>query len=413
MLTTWQKTLTPPVFPELTGSAEFDVAIIGGGLAGILTAYRLAPTGYKVAILEKNTVGSDTTAQTTAFITKDIDTELTDLSKMFGRRKAKAIWGAGQDAVLEYEKIVKEENIDCEFVRCSAYIFAPDEKSFNLLIKEQQTAKTLGITASLSKRNSLGFKYFGYWEIPGQAKFHPLKFLYKLSERVDQRGVKIYNHSEVVDISGKGPFTVRTRQARLSAKSVIIATYDPFSNPLPTKFKKGMYNSYVHEFRIPKGRLKAAIYWDTNNPYNYFRVDAQKTFDRLILGGADHRAELPVSREKNFSAMLNYAKKIFPFRQLRIVNQWVGPILEPSDGLPLIGKFATNKYVVSAFSGNGMTYSVIASQIIADLLAKQPNRLSGIFDPRRVPTFKQLLTKGRDYSEQLFKGAIKNSIQNL
>ncbi len=100
---------------------------------------------------------------------------------------------------------------------------------------------------------------------------------------------------------------------------MIMTTHRPFKNPWNLFGKKGMYLSYVIEYEIPHGSLPEALYVDYMNPYHYFRVDSKGKSDRLILGGEDHRQELPIQSWKNFDALRDYAKNLFGSLPMREV----------------------------------------------------------------------------------------------
>ena len=152
---------------------------------------------------------------------------------------------------------------------------------------------------------------------------------------------------------------------------------------------------------------------DQSNPYHYFRIDKGEKKDRMILGGEDHRHELPVDPEKQYIALEKYLKTLLPKGRYTITRKWNGPILEPSDGLAYIGRLykKENVYVAMAFSGHGMTYSMIAGKLLSDLILGKKNPYEELYNPLRIPTIKQLLQKGYDYTEELFGGAVKNSLQ--
>src|ERR1044072_4771617 len=167
-------------YPRLAENIEADVAIVGGGLAGVASAYLLALRGKKVAVLEAETLGSGVTAHTTAFLTEVVDTDLGDLARMFGSRKAQLVWESGQDAIAAVEEIVKAEGIDCGFMRCPLYLYANADDEFRRLQSEYAIAKELGFEVAVYRNGELGFPQRGYLEVPRQAKFHPLKFPFAL-----------------------------------------------------------------------------------------------------------------------------------------------------------------------------------------------------------------------------------------
>src|SRR4051812_34315660 len=111
METAWNTTSEKKSYPKLTEDLEVDVAIVGGGLTGIQSAYLLGQQGLKTAVFEKGTLGNYASAHTTAFITCVIDTSLSELVSMFGRQKARLVWNSGLSAIDAIENLVKKEKI--------------------------------------------------------------------------------------------------------------------------------------------------------------------------------------------------------------------------------------------------------------------------------------------------------------
>ncbi|MBX4206443.1 FAD-binding oxidoreductase, partial [Candidatus Parcubacteria bacterium] len=391
MTTTWQEHRKKRSYPALEEEIAADVAVVGGGMAGVLTAYRLAHQGLKVALLEKGGLADGATSATTAFITKVVDTELSELAEIFDPRTAKAVWESGQEAVGEFERIVRAEGIECEFARCSDFIFAAGAKEFKQLREEYATCRRLKAGVMLREDGAaLNFPNAGYLEVPGQAKFHPTKFLYALAEKAAARGALIFEHTEVIAVESEGPVTVRTKGGSVVAKDAVFATYKPLTGA-KTHLKKAMYRSYVLEVEVPQGLFPEGIYEDMENPYHYFRIDpaaARGDYDRMIVGGEDHKdifGNPPAAGlgKESFKALGAFLARIMGGHRYWIVKKWAGPILEPTDGLALIGKIAPHCYVATGFSGNGMTYSMISSMLIADLIKGKKNPWAKVYDPTR------------------------------
>jgi len=409
-ISTWLEVKSPKKYPELKKNVETDVVIVGAGITGILTAYLLAKAGQKVVILEKGEISQRDTAYTTAFITQVIDTSLRNLVKMYEAKKAKLIWESGATAIGELENIINAENIECDFQRCPAYIYSMNNSELRLLEKEESAAKKLGFKFSVKNDGRLRFANNGYWEVPGQAKFHPLKFIYALADRLEKLGVQIFEQSKVVAIVNENGIEAQTEKATVLAKHSIVTGPKPFNKPRVLRFKKGMYMTYVLEAELPKGTLPPAIYLDSKSPYHYFRIDAEKNHDRIIIGGEDHRKDIPVNSEKSIAALETFLKKLLPETRYKITKKWDGPIPESIDGLPFIGAYDKNQFVATTFSGNGMTYSVIAAMLLRDIITKKPNVLKALYDPKRKQKIKHLLFKGNDYIKIFFGGAVKNTL---
>ena len=394
--------------PQLKENIQKDVVIIGAGLAGLWSAYQLSKKGLSVAVIDCNKVGQGTTLYTTAFITQDIDTDLSELVDIYGKRTTKLAWQAGKEAIDLIEKVIVEEKIDCEFKRSPLYIYADDTEGFDALKVESDLAQNLGFDTEMHERAAFRFKNAGAMEIKNQAKFHPMKFYYGLLDVCLKQGVEIFEKTEATKISGNARIVVGTKNGfSIKATRVVVATYNPFNNPKATHFKKAMYTSYVYELKVKKGSVPEGMYLDTHNPYHYIRVDSLDTHDRMIIGGEDHRAELKIPK-KSFKALEEFIQKTFPGLQYEIITKWDGAILEPSDGMPLIGEYLPHQYVATAFSGNGMTYAAISSVIIRDLIMNKQNKYINLYDPKRKLTAKALYEKAKDYGQEFVGGALKN-----
>lgn len=410
MSTTW-KNIEIKAYPVLQEHLTADVIVVGGGITGILSAYFLAREGKKVVVLEKECLKESMTAYTTAFITYVIDTPLHELIQIFGQRKARLVWQSGDEAINAFESLIDDEDISCEFVRTDEYIVAKDEKEYAVLKEEARLASLLGFPVRSSRGDALPFKNAGYAWIPRQAKFHPLAFLSALRQKAEGEGALFFEQSEVTELRGGATVVATTSEGSVSAPHVCIATYDPFNHPQELFAHKGPYTSYILELEVPAGSLREGLYLDMANPYNFFRVDPKPGALRVVVGGADHRKEIPIDPQKCWGAVEDFWRKTLPHIPFKRVKEWKGCILEPVDGLPYIGTFSRlypNQFVAMGFSGNGMTYAMIAALLFRDRVMKRENPYEEVYDPGRKESLKALFEKGKDYAEEFFGGALKN-----
>jgi len=184
--------------PRLRANLKVDVLVIGGGVTGISAAYFLKQAGIDVALIERERVTSIDTGHTTAHLTYVTDTALRPLVKGFGRDHAQAVWDAGAAAIDEIERIIGEEEIECEFSRVPAFLHAPvfgerGDLDDAELKGEADLARELGFDADFVQTVPL----FG---VPGvrysnQAEFHPLKYLGRLVETIARQKSKVFEHS--------------------------------------------------------------------------------------------------------------------------------------------------------------------------------------------------------------------------
>lgn len=411
----WQESVKiEKSYPRLAENISADVLVVGAGITGITTAYLLSKEGLSVVLIEEDVIGaSGGTALTTGFITEVADTDLTTLADVYGKNAAKLVWESGHEAIEFIDKTRKRENIECEFTRVNNYIFEQDEEKLQELEEEADLAKKLGFDVKFATGDNLGFESAGYIEVRRQAKFHSLKYIKKLADIANKNGVRIFEKTQAIDISEEeNSAIVSTKNNIIKARYAVLATYSPFHHPIEMYFKAGLYKTYIIEAKIPPNKFKEAIYEDTNSPYHYFRIDRKKGYDRMIIGGEDHREDLPVSPSKSFNALENYLKEIMSGIKYEVVRKWTGPILEPIDGLPFIGTYKKNSklLVTHGFSGTGITMGTISAIIFSDIIIGRKNKWVHIFEAGRLPKPKTLAAKGIDYSRVLIGGAGKNTL---
>lgn len=415
--TLWQEFIISKLAPLAT-DVTTDTVIIGGGLTGITTAYLLAKAGEKVVVIDKNCLYESVTAYTTAFVTRVVDTALVDLMKMYSRTDVKDILASHQHAIDLMEQIVRDEKIDCDFTRAPHYSLALTTAGYKSFERDAAVSNDLGFMMQAVTKDKFPFPNAGAFMEPEQATFHPLKYAAALRDRAIALGAQFYEDTEATGIEGGASaraathVRVITKKGTITASSVVVATYNPFKQPWWYIFKKGMYVSYVYEVSVASGTLPHGMYEDDRNPYHYFRVEKRDdTTDRIIIGGEDHRKELPLDPQRSFHALSEYIETVLGITKYHIEHRWTGPILEQTDGLALIGlmsKKYANRFVATAFSGNGMTYATIAGEILADLIQKKKNQFAHLYRPNRRLNFWELIIKSRDYGGEFINGALRN-----
>lgn len=411
-ISTWLNNVSiPTAHSPLKSDVVADVVIVGGGLTGTLSGYLLGKAGKKVVVLEKKDISNTTTAYTTAWLNCVIDTDISDLVKMYTESGASKIWHSGMEAIDLIEKIILEEKIDCEFSRLSHFRYANSEKEIQNLKKEHKWAQKLGFATVLHDRQALNFTNNGSLEIKSQAKFHPVKFLIGLRMASLKYGVVYYENTEVQELSNSKPVVAITKKGKVTADYSITATYHPFNNPKELFARKADYTSYVIEANIPHNIIPEGLYEDEKNPYHYFRIDTLPKFDSILLGGEDHRKEIPISENKNYKALFSYLDKLLPNIKYTVVRKWSGEIIETIDGLPYIGSYSKsnpNMLIATGFSGNGMTYATVASQIFTDIVLKNKNPYKELYSASRKTKLQNFLKKLFDFGGEFFGGAAKN-----
>jgi Rieske Fe-S protein len=219
-----------------------------------------------------------------------------------------------------------------------------------------------------------------------QAKFHPLKYLAPLLEKIPGDGSYVFENTEAHDIEDE-PLTVHAGKFKIRCQYLIIATHTPLlgkTNLLKgTLFqsKLALYTSYVLGAKLPRGIVPEALFWDTTDPYFYLRADAQRDFDYAIFGGEDVKTGQEDDPKLHFARLEAKLKRFLP--EAEIQNRWLGQVIETNDGLPFIGENAGKQFVATGFCGNGFTLGTLAAAMARDRYLGRKNPWFELFDVKR------------------------------
>lgn len=366
--------------------SESEILIVGGGITGVTGAYLLSKEGKKVVLLEKRKLGEWVTDCTTGFLTQIIDVDLNKIIKLFGREKAALIIKSHAEAIDEIENIINIEKIDCEFRRCSHYIYANNKSEEKDLLKITDIFKSLGVKAEYKKDKALTFSDFGYIEVFNQAKFHAMKYLTALAGLAHKYGAIIAEDTEVLSVDNKGDYVLAEVKdaGTIKIKKIFSASHLPFNNPVELSAKYNMYRSYVMEYKLPKNVLISGTYQDNLLPYHYFRIDNREEYDRLVIGGFDHLNVIKTDRSLNYQAIRKYVADNFADYKYEEVRYWYGLIMNSVDQLPFMGELGNgNIFYAFGFSGNGLTYSYTAAKLFLKKIKNENSIYAEIFDVSR------------------------------
>lgn len=361
----WQKTSSAPTFPSLPGDISTDVLIIGGGIAGILTAYFLKQKGIDYVLLEKGRILGGTTINTTAKITFQHGLIYSKLIKSGGAEKAKGYLSANRDAFKEYQRLCS--NINCGYEVKDNYVYSTnDEKK---LISEIRTLERIGYKAKYVKDLNIPIKTVGAVCFPQQAQFNPGQFLSEIS-----KGLNIYENTFVRELIGT---TAITDSARVEAKRVIVCTHFPFINKHGSYFLK-LYQHRSYCIALENAQDVNGMYVDDNDKGLSFR-----NYDNcLILGGGAHRTG---KQGNGWKGLSEFARAKYPGSD--VICKWAAQDCMSLDGMPYIGRYSLGSkglYVASGFNKWGMTSSMVSAMILSDMMAGIKNDYAELFSPSRT-----------------------------
>lgn len=397
-----------PAYSPLQEDIAADVVIVGGGISGVTASYLLTQEGLRVALLEKARLGSGETSATTAFITESIDTSLQDLFHTLGPERAAQVWHSGEAAIKQIAEIVSQERIVCEFRRVSAHIFASRPDQQVMIIGEAELAQKLGFAASFHEHGNLGFTHYGYVALRHQAAFHPGMYIAALAHKATLQGARIYEETRVTELERQGDdsVTAKTAYGSVRARWVLVLTHTPFYGPPEIQARLVPYTTYVIAARIPKGVVPEHLYWDAESPYHYLRVDAKENYDRIIVGGEDHRTGTQTAITNHHARLEEYLQRILPGVPLELTHKWGGQVIETGDGLPFIGIRAMhpNEIIGTGYAGNGMTFGTLAAMMARDIVLGRKNEWTDLYNPARLSGVATAVKEAAHYTKELVTG---------
>lgn len=372
----WPEKVSFPFLTRLHHSLNTDVLVIGAGIAGLTTAYFLARAGVKVVVIDRLRPILGNTGYTTAHLSWVLDERYFDLIKIHDEDKLRLVLKSHAWAIDFLEQTARTLNIDCNYQRVNGFLELKPGDPISILDEEKKEIEKLGIRLTF-EGTAL--------KIEQQARFHPAKFLAALAKNILGYGGEIYTETAVEKIESEKTFLEGGHV--IKAAHIVSATHAPIHLPL-FPVKQEAYQTYVVAAPVAKGKVPDILFWDTDDPYHYVRInELNDTQDLLIVGGEDHKtAQAEEVEEACYQRLEKWVRSRYPFVD-KFSHRWSGQVLETQDGLAYIGRIPKNKnvYVATGFSGNGMTYGTIAARLISDLILDQKNPWEAVYDPLRKP----------------------------
>jgi glycine/D-amino acid oxidase-like deaminating enzyme/nitrite reductase/ring-hydroxylating ferredoxin subunit len=389
----WLATTPQTDYPALDAEITVDVAVLGGGITGIATAYMLKQAGATVAVVEAGRVVESVTGNTTAKITSLHSLIYDHLVSQFGEEKAR-LYGEAQEAAKErIAALVQELSIDCDFRRAAAYTYTLDEAERGQIEREVEASQKLGLPASYTEETELPFKVRAAVRFDNQAQFHPRKYLLALAERIPGGGSHVFEGTRATDVEDGDTCVVKAAGGTVRAKAVVVSTHFPFNDP--NVYFAAMYptRSYVLGCRL-NGPAPRGMYLSTGTPHRSIRNNPYEGGEIVMLGGEHHKTGQGGDTRERYQRLEEWARANFDVASIEF--RWSTQDNNTVDRVPYIGRLSSGSerlYVATGFAGWGMTNSHVSAMLLTDMILGRENPWAELFDPSR---FKPV-TSARDF----------------
>jgi glycine/D-amino acid oxidase-like deaminating enzyme/nitrite reductase/ring-hydroxylating ferredoxin subunit len=378
----WIATTPQTHYPRLEGDVTVDVAIIGAGLTGLNSALMLKEAGLSVAVVDASRIANGVSGHTTAKITSQHQVIYTHLLKAFGREQAQIYADANQRALYQMRSWIETRNIDCDLQQASAYIFAESDNDVNMLEKEADAARSLGLPASFTTESELPFPVKGAVRFTEQAQFHPRKYLLALAEAVDGDGCHVFEQTRALKLEEHDRCIVHTESGRVLARDIILATHFPITDMGPFSARLTPMRHYAIGLAVDKPL--AHMHISAEEPIHSMKSYQANGEHILLVMGASHRTGEVVETEKHYQNLIDYARSHFRADDLRY--RWSSQDLQSVDKVPYIGRFSPtskHQYTATGFRAWGITHSMVAAIILTDLVQGKEHPWHKLYAPSR------------------------------
>src|SRR3954454_9388264 len=387
----WVDTTPDSAYPFLKPGVHVDVAVLGGGIAGLTTALLLKRDGARVAVVEAGRVGAGVTAYTTAKVTSLHGIQYQSVRSSFGEDGARAYAEANEAGLARISDWVDDLSIDCDFRRKPAFTYAEDADDVGKVEDEVEAAVAAGLPASMTTETDLPWPVAAAIRVEDQAKFHPRRYLLRLAEEIPGRGSHVFERSRALAVAGgKEHVRISTTRGELTADQVVVATHFPFLD-------RGGYFARMHPERsyglglyLKRGaKAPQGMYLSTESPSHTVRSHptargAASTQEMVIAGGESHKTGQGGDTAARVARPERWARERFDVA--RIEYRWSTQDNMPVDGVPFIGRlapFQKRLWVATGFMKWGLTNGTAAGMILTDLIGGRDNPCASLFDATR------------------------------
>ncbi len=378
------------VYPPLDRDISCDALVIGGGITGALIGFHLAEAGVKTALIDRRDIGTGSTSASTALLQYEVDVPLRELVKRMPPRDAIRSYQLCREAIDKIGHLAHKLKIDCQFTNRPSLFLAKTKREIPEFREEFKLRRQNGFHLEFLEEKAIK-KLFPFSRPAALfsrdgGEVDPHKLTHGLIAAAQRRDMKVFDRTKARSFAPnrRGVRVTTDRGCVISARRVVFATGFESMN-----YVRGEAGSLKCTFALISEPLakfpdwhQRALIWESGSPYLYLRTTAE---NRIIVGGEDEDFVNPEKRDafipQKTRTLVRKFSKLFPGVKLEVAYAWAGTFGETKDGLAYIGKNKDmpHAYFALGYGGNGITYSVIAAEIIRDAILERANPDARLF----------------------------------
>ncbi|MGW0466272.1 FAD-dependent oxidoreductase [Streptomyces sp. NPDC003027] len=370
----------------LTAGLDVDVAVIGGGIAGICTAWEVARTGRSVALLEADRIAAGVTGYTTAKLSSQHGLIYAQLRKSFGSEGAQLYARSQQEAVEYVAEVAAQLGIDCELERVPSYAYAESSEQVAAVEAEAEAAREAGLPASFVTETGLPYPVAGAVRFEDQAQFHPRKYLLALTSDLLRRGGQVFERTRVVSLDEGEPCRLTTEGgATVTARDVVVATHYPVFDRAMLFSRLEPSRELVIAASIPTEHDPRGTYITQEQNTRSVRTAPYGTDRRLLIVTGEKFTPGVGDVSERYERLAAWTRDRFP--EAEITHRWAAQDNTTTDRVPYVGRFhpgAKHVHVATGYGAWGMSSGVMSGRLLAAHITGEELPWSRLYDPRRL-----------------------------
>ena len=382
----WNLTGAKSPYPRLENNLETDILIIGSGITGITCAYCLTQKGLRPTVIEAGGLCDGTTGNTTGKITIQHDIIYSKIMEKHGRDYAWQYCTSQSEALEFVRQTVKNESINCQLYDNTAYVYASMERDLELIKKEFEAAKELGIDCEFIDKPEFPPQNFGMLAFKNQAVFHSVRYVDSLAKIAASRGAEIYTNTKAYKISNGETITVHCdNNIEIKTKHLVMATQYPIYDG-PNLFYTRLFPKRTYGVAVKAKRdWPEGSYVNASGRTRSIRTHVEKGQKVLIVVGDGHpTGRSDVNMDEHLTNLIEFSERIAGVEQ--IYAKWSAQDYDTPDQIPYIGRISdkSNIYVASGFRKWGLSNGTLSGILISELIKDGNCRYEELYSRKRA-----------------------------
>lgn len=397
----WLKNTQPISAPSIQQSITCDICIIGGGISGIYTAYLLAKEGFHVVLVEAL---RDFAHGTTAYSTGKLTAQHNMIYSSLTVEQGKSYYQANHQAIERALETSPES-----FSRATSFLYTNTPQGKDQLIKEAEMYKQIGIPLVASNETELGIPIEFAIGMKNEGQINPAQFTQHFAQLAKKYGAELFLNTRITTIEPTKNCVATNKDFRIHYKKLILCTHYPIESIRNLNaVKLQVDRSYLTATKC--SQLLQGQYISIDDQSRTIRTALVNNQPYFLYGGRSHPAGTVEQTDLYYETI--HAELQNQFELPLPEFSWSAQDVMTADQIPYIGQLSPNDdslFIATGFNKWGLSSSLVAGEIIRDLIQKTPHPATELYSPNRSGFGRQLyfmLQTGGFIGKEFIKGYV-------